>query len=163
MTNNDILKRIRYVLNLNDLSVIEMIKTGGRDTSMSELSSYFQKEDEPGFKDCSNSVLIAFFDGLIVKKRGPSRSEKRLTDESPAGSAKGRFVSRNNAVMKKLRIALELKDDDMIKIFKHANFKISKSEISALFRRQGHKNYRECGDQILRNFIQGLTKIYRNT
>ena len=66
----------------------------------------------------------------------------------------------NNDILKKLRIALELKDTDIIEILKLADFEITKSELSALFRTPDHRNYKECGDQILRNFLNGL--IIRN-
>jgi len=62
----------------------------------------------------------------------------------------------NNDILKKLRIALELKDDDIIEILKLADFEISKTELSALFRNPGHKNYKECGNQLLRRFLDGL-------
>jgi len=66
----------------------------------------------------------------------------------------------NNDILKKLRIALNLKDTDIIDILKLADFDISKPELSALFRREDHVNYKECGDQILRRFLNGL--IIRN-
>ncbi len=62
----------------------------------------------------------------------------------------------NNDILKKLRVALELKDEDVIKILKLADFDISKSELSALYRKDDHPNYKECGDQLLRNFLNGL-------
>lgn len=67
---------------------------------------------------------------------------------------------KNNDILKKLRIALNLKDNDIIEILKLADFEISKAELSALFRKEDHKNYKECGDQILRRFLNGL--IVRN-
>ena len=166
MSNNDILKRLRFALNISDFSLIEMVKLGGREVSESDLISYFKKEDEEEYKNCSNSVLVSFLDGLIIKKRGPRKNENK--DTPPFTGKKipeanwGKSSPRNNSVMKKLRIALELKEVDIIEIFKQVDFRISKSEISALFRRSGHKNFRECGDQMLRNFIQGLTKTYRD-
>jgi uncharacterized protein YehS (DUF1456 family) len=66
----------------------------------------------------------------------------------------------NNDILKKLRIALELKDTDIIEILKLAGFEITKAEVSALFRNPDHRNYKVCGDQILRNFLNGL--IIRN-
>ncbi len=66
----------------------------------------------------------------------------------------------NNDILKKLRIALELKDTDIIEILKLAGFETTKSELSAFFRNADHRNYKECGDQILRNFLNGL--IIRN-
>jgi uncharacterized protein YehS (DUF1456 family) len=63
----------------------------------------------------------------------------------------------NNLVLKKLRVAFELKDADMHQIFQDAGFPVSKPELSALFRQPDHKNFRLCGDQMLRNFLKGLT------
>lgn len=62
----------------------------------------------------------------------------------------------NNDIFKKLRVAHKFRDDDIIKILELVDFKISKSELNALFRREDHPNYMECGDQILRNFLNGL-------
>ncbi len=66
----------------------------------------------------------------------------------------------NNDVLKKLRVALHLKDTDIIEILKLVDYKIGVSELGALFRAEGHPNYKECGDQILRNFLNGLI-IYK--
>lgn len=62
----------------------------------------------------------------------------------------------NNDILKKLRIALKLRDEDIIEILKLVDFQVSKSELSALFRTEDHPNYKECGDQLLRNFLNGL-------
>lgn len=62
----------------------------------------------------------------------------------------------NNDIFKKLRVAHKLRDTDIIEILKLVDFRISKSELSAFFRREDHPNYVECGDQILRNFLNGL-------
>jgi len=161
MTNNDILKRVRYALDLGDFSVLEMTKNGGKEITSLDLNAYYRKEEEAGYKNCSNSVLNSFLDGLIVKKRGPRPEPSSERNPKDTGPVKKIPVPRNNEVMKKLKIAFKLKDEDIVNIFKNVDFKISKSEINALFRRSNHKNFRECGDQILRNFIQGLTKIYR--
>lgn len=161
MTNNDILKRVRYALDLGDFSVLEMTKNGGKEITSMELNAYYRKEEEEGYKNCSNSVLNSFLDGLIIKKRGPRPDAGPERSPKDSGLVKKAVVPRNNDVMKKLKIAFKLKDEDIVNIFKDIDFKISKSEINALFRRSNHKNFRECGDQILRNFIQGLTKAYR--
>ena len=166
MTNNDILKRLRFALNISDFSLIEMVDLGGKEISESDLTFYFKNEDEEDFANCSDSILLAFLDGLILKKRGPRKNENKETSSSTGRNipeaSRVKPSPKNNSVMKKLRIALELKEVDIIEIFKQVDFRISKSEISSLFRRSDHKNFRECGDQILRNFIQGLTKTYRN-
>lgn len=62
----------------------------------------------------------------------------------------------NNDILKKLRVALAYRDDDIIEVLKLVDFNISKSELSALFRKDDHEKYMECGDQILRNFLNGL-------
>jgi uncharacterized protein YehS (DUF1456 family) len=67
----------------------------------------------------------------------------------------------NNDILKKLRVALQLRDDDIIQILKLVDFNISKSELGALFRKEDHPNYKECGDQILRNFLNGLVMHLR--
>jgi len=63
---------------------------------------------------------------------------------------------KNNDIFKKLRVAHKLRDDDIVKILELVDFNASKSEINAFFRRENHPNYMECGDQILRNFLNGL-------
>ncbi|MFA6401869.1 MAG: DUF1456 family protein [Salinivirgaceae bacterium] len=66
----------------------------------------------------------------------------------------------NNDILKKLRVALHLRDEDIIEILKLVDFEISKSELGAVFRKEDHPNYKPCGDQLLRNFLNGLI-IYR--
>ncbi|MGH8025516.1 MAG: DUF1456 family protein, partial [Pseudoxanthomonas sp.] len=66
-----------------------------------------------------------------------------------------------NVVLKKLRVAFQLKDVDMHEVFEAAGFPLTKPELTALFRQADHKHYRACGDQILRNFLKGLTVRFR--
>ncbi|WP_221390372.1 DUF1456 family protein [Dyadobacter sp. NIV53] len=62
----------------------------------------------------------------------------------------------NNDILKKLRVALHLRNDEIIAILALVNFKVTASELGALFRKEGHENYKPCGDQLLRNFLNGL-------
>jgi uncharacterized protein YehS (DUF1456 family) len=66
----------------------------------------------------------------------------------------------NNDILKKLRVALQLRDDDIVKILKLKDFEITRTELSAFFRTEDHPNYKKCGDQLLRNFLDGLI-IYK--
>ena len=66
----------------------------------------------------------------------------------------------NNEVMKKLRVALSLRDDDIVHILGLVNFKTTKTELGAIFRSEDHPNFKPCGDQLLRNFLNGLV-IYK--
>jgi len=154
MTNNDILRQLRYALNINDSTMIEIFKLSDHEIEQSSITGLLKKEDEEGFALCGDDVLRYFLDGLILHKRG--RKEMRLGETRKSDS---RLI--NNAILKKIRIALELKEDDMLGILKLANVDISKHELTALFRKEGHKNYKECGDQFLRKFLKGLSIRYR--
>jgi uncharacterized protein YehS (DUF1456 family) len=150
MMNNDVLRSIRYMLDLGDAQVVEIARLAdpGLELDKETVHAYLRKEGEEGYADCSDRVLAHFLDGLVLHRRGrneqlpPRPVEKRIT---------------NNLVLKKLRVAFALKDDDMHAVFAAAGLPISKPELSALFRLPGHKNYRACGDQVLRNFLKGLT------
>lgn len=155
MINNDVLRSIRYLLDLSEPRVIEIIQLAGPELAVdrAEIQAFLKKEDEPGFAECSDPVLAHFLDGLILDRRGvdPAR---------PPRPVEARIT--NNLVLKKLRVAFELKDVDMHQIFDDAGFPVSKPELSALFRQPGHTNYRRCGDQMLRNFLKGLTLRVRD-
>lgn len=69
----------------------------------------------------------------------------------------------NNDIFKKLRVALQLRDDQIIEILELVDFRISKGEIGNFFRNADHPNYMECGDQVLRNFLNGLVIHLRGT
>ncbi|MFS4456230.1 DUF1456 family protein [Maribacter sp. 2304DJ31-5] len=69
----------------------------------------------------------------------------------------------NNDILKKLRVALKLRDNEIVDILKLADFNMSKSELGAFFRNEDHPNYMECGDQVLRNFLNGLIIHLRGT
>jgi len=154
MTNNDIVRQLRYALNINDSTMIEIYKLADHVIEQSNLTGLLKKEDEEGFVNCSDDILGYFLDGLILHKRG--RKEIK-----PGETRKSDSRLTNNTILKKLRIALELKEDDMLGILKLASVDISKSELTALFRKEGHKNYKECGDQFLRKFLKGLIVRYR--
>jgi uncharacterized protein YehS (DUF1456 family) len=109
-----------------------------------------KKEDEHGFAVCDDTVMTAFLDGLIISRRGPREVQPGAVQQ-PDG------LLNNNLILRKLRIALELTDADMLAVFDRAGVSISKAELSALFRGVGQRNYKECGDQLLRNFVRGLT------
>jgi uncharacterized protein YehS (DUF1456 family) len=147
VTGSYVLRSIRYALNLDDSTMIEIFRTGGHDLDAAVLSGFLKKEDERGQIECSDKILGAFLDGLIIHKRG--RKETR-----PENMIHGALT--NNDILKKLRIALELKEEDMLAVLKSGDVDISKSELTALFRKKGHKHYKDCGDQFLRYFFKGL-------
>ncbi len=121
--------------------------------SRETLNSYFLKDDDPGYAVCPKATLAALLDGMIIKYRGPrdGAPEPPVPDDLD-----------NNMVLKKVRIALQLKEDDMIAIMKRSDVELSRNELSALFRKKGQKNYMECMDQFLRNFLSGLALYGRD-
>jgi uncharacterized protein YehS (DUF1456 family) len=149
MINNDVLRSLRYMLDLSDAKVVEIAKLADPSLVLDKASvpGFLKKEGEPGYADCSDRVLAHFLDGLVLHRRGRAEGvalrpvEKRIS---------------NNLVLKKVRVAFELKDEDMHAIFDEAGFPVTKPELSALFRQEAHRNYRACGDQMLRNFLRGL-------
>jgi uncharacterized protein YehS (DUF1456 family) len=153
MINNDVMRSIRYMLDLGDAKVVEIIHLADPELAVDkeQLPALLKKEGEPGFEPCSDRVLAHFLDGLVVYYRGPSESGPRRVESRIT----------NNLVLKKLRVAFQLKDVDMHEIFQAAGFPLTKPEMTALFRQADHKHYRACGDQILRNFLKGLTLRYR--
>ena len=148
MIHNDVLRSVRYMLDISDNKVVEIIKLGGLDVTKEDVLTYLKKDEEEGFVRCPDEVMAHFLDGLVIHRRGRDESlpprpvEKRIN---------------NNVVLKKLRVAFQLTDVDMHQAFVDAGFPVSKPELSALFRQPGHKNFRLCGDQLLRNFLKGLT------
>ena len=155
VTCNDILRRFRYALDISNTAMIEIFRLSNYEIDLSTLLNILKKEEEPGYLDCCSTVLGHFLDGLIVLKRGSRETSER-------SAVKPVVELTNNDILKKIRIALELKEEDMMAIMKCADVTISKSELSALFRSKGQKNYKECGGQFLRNFLQGLTAHYRD-
>jgi uncharacterized protein YehS (DUF1456 family) len=152
MINNDVIRSVRYMLNISEFKLVDIVKLGGGDTNQADMNAYIKKEEEPGFKECPQNLMAHFLNGLIYLKRGKDESRPPMPIELPT----------NNVVLKKLRVAFELKDDDIIAFLEKAGFKVSKTEISAFFRKEGHTNYRNCGDQFLRNFLKGLTEKVRS-
>ena len=148
MTNNDILRRLRYALNINDAKIAETVTCTGRQTTADEVINWLKREDEAGYIEMSPALLCRFLDGLIIDRRGPH----------PSGNVPEpmEFLS-NNEILKKLRIALELQAEGMVSIFKRAEFTVTKAELGAFFRRPEHRNYRKCPEQVLRKFIKGLS------
>ena len=154
MTTNDILKRVRYAVRLGDAAMLDMLDKGSKSVSRELLDSWFLDEGDAAYAECPRDALGALLDGMILVLRGPS-------DRPPEPGAVAE-VPDNNMVLKKLRIALELKEEDLIAIMKLSNVELSRNELTALFRKRGHKNYRECMDQFLRNFLAGLAKYRRS-
>lgn len=153
MTNNDILRRIRYTFEFSDSKMITIFGLADHPVTREQISDWLKKEDDPAYKNCSDTLLATFLNGLINDKRGKKEGiqpvpEKQLT---------------NNIIFMKLKIALNLKAEDILEIMGLAGLHLSKHELSAFFRKAGHKHYRACKDQVLRNLLKGMQLKYRGT
>ena len=118
----------------------------------SQVSNWLKKDDDPEQQQCDDRVLACYLNGLSNERRGKK--------EGPQPEPEDKL--NNNIIFKKLKIALNLKAEDILRIMGLVDFTISKHELSAFFRKKGHKHYRECQEQILRNFLHGIQIEYRN-
>ncbi|MFE4707229.1 DUF1456 family protein [Peribacillus simplex] len=175
MHNHDILIRLRYALDIKNKDMVEIFKLGDIEVTREEVMQMLTKpkddyydeydeydddmdEDEDGV-NCNNMMLESFLNGLIIFKRG-RQEPKPGQPQSQAPAVKNK-ESVNNILLKKLKIALTLTSEDMIDILEEAGVMITKGELSAILRKVGHRNYKECGDRYARNFLKGLTLRYR--
>ena len=151
LTNNDVLRRIRYIFDLNDSTTIDIFALADFSVTEEQVISWLKKEEDKAFLKLNDTALAVFLNGFIIYKRG-KRDGKQPEPETQLN---------NNIIFQKLRIALNLKADDVLAVFQLVGFELSNHELSALFRKPGHKNYRVCNDQILRNFLLGLQRQIR--
>ena len=152
MTNNDVLRSVRYLLAVDDGVLADILALGGGSATPDEVRAWLRRDDEPGFVACPDGVMARFLDGLVVHRRGRDESAPPRPPESAVN---------NNVVLKKLRVAFQLREDDLLAMLRGAGQAVSKPELSALFRAPGHANYRACGDQLLRAFLKALTARLR--
>lgn len=152
MTNNDILRRIRYTFDFGDSQMLAIFAAADLEVSRSQLSDWLKKEEDPAHQEMSDQQLASFLNGYINHQRGKREGaqvapEKRLN---------------NNIVLRKLKIALNLQADDVLALINQGELNLSKHELSAFFRKHEHKHYRQCKDQVLRNFLNGMQEKYHS-
>lgn len=150
MNNNDVLRRLRYTFNYNDKQMIALFASAGLQVSREQVSQWLKKDDDTSFVNCMDSQLAYFLNGFINEKRGKK--------EGPNPVAEKRLS--NNIILTKLKIALNLKAEELIELLETVNFRLNKPELSAFSRRTDHQHYRECKDQVLRNLLQAIDKKY---
>jgi len=152
MNNNDVLRRMRYTFNFDDTKMIDIFELGGLEVTRAEVSDWLKKDDDPDFRKCTDMQLASFLNGLIVEKRGKKDGPQPRPETSLT----------NNIIFRKLKIALNLQADEVLALIRQADFSMSKHELSAFFRKPGHKHYRLCKDQVLRYFLKGVQLKYRS-
>jgi uncharacterized protein YehS (DUF1456 family) len=138
------------VLNVSDAAMVDIFRLGNREVGRSEVVAFLKTEDDEGYQACGDEALAHFLNGVVTYKRGKDEGRPPQPIELPV---------TNNTVLKKVRVAFELKDDDIVALLRSTGLRVSKTELGAFFRRPDHRNYRECGDQILRNLLKGLSSL----
>lgn len=151
MTNNQTLRRLRYAFDFNDSTMMKIFSHCGLEVTRAQVSDWLKKDDDAAFVAISDVELACFLNGLIIERRGKK--------EGPQPEPEQKL--NHNIVLRKLKIALDLKDDDMLAILLLVDFRLSKHELSAFFRRPDHHHFRACQDQVLRNFIKGVQLKFR--
>ncbi len=152
MLTNEPIRAIRYAFAMKNNEVRELVAAGGGDLSQPDALAILKKEDDEGFLEAAPELVHQFLDGLILKKRGPS--------DRPAPKIDTSKIS-NNMILRKIRIAFEMRDTDVLATLRKTGFNMSKAELGAMSRRKGHPQYMECGDQFLRNFFRGFVIEHR--
>ena len=149
------MRRLRFALSLDNTATINIFKLVDYTLDEEYLMNMMRREEEKGFLPCRDKILCLFLDGLIVKNRG------KQDGASPKPLKAGERLS-NNDILRKIKIAMSYQQDDMMDVLRLAGFPVGKSELSALFRKPDHRSYRACGDQLLRNFLNGMVKSLRS-
>lgn len=155
MDNNDRLTRLRYALNIKDNDLVEIFSLGGATVTKEDVRAMTKRDEEGVYeKELDDETFERFLSGMITSQRGVQEGAPEPTLELHQGNA-------NNLLLKKVKIALSLTGDDMLEILDSVEARISKSELGAVLRKEGHRNYKECGDRYVRNFLKGLALRYR--
>ena len=118
-----------------------------------QISDLLKKEEDPNQQICEDPTMASFLNGLINEKRGKKEGPQPEPEQ----------VLNNNIIFMKLKIALNLRAEDVIRIMELADFVVSKPELSAFFRKPSHKSYRYVKGQYLRNFLMGLQLKYKSS
>ena len=151
MKANDCLRRVRYILDLDDKQVIALFAQADQRVIRAQVIAWMKKDDDPEYEEISDKMFATFLNGLINERRGRKEGPQPEPEKT----------MNNNIVFRKLKIAFNLQAEDILSILSLADFNISKHELSAFFRRPGHPHYRDCKDQVLRNFLSGLQIKHR--
>lgn len=151
MTNNDIIRRLRYAFDYSDEQVQQLMASAGFEATRTMVKNWLRKDDDEQLVHLEDPELAAFLNGLINIKRGKK--------EGPLAKLEDPLT--NNMILRKLKIALSMQSEDILATLDLMDMRISKHELSAFFRHPDQPQFRPCKDQVLRKFIYGLQKKYR--
>ncbi len=152
LSNNDILRRLRYCFDFSDAKMIDIFKQAECAVTREDVSNWLKKETEETFEPCSDRQLATFLNGMISDRRGKKPGPAPVPEDN----------LNNNIIIRKLKIALDLQADDILEMLALRDVKISKHELSSFFRRPDHRNFRPCQDQFFRKFLSAIQDHYRD-
>ena len=153
MTNNTVIRSLRYMLEINNPKIIEICKLGGIEVLKNDVHAFMRNEEDPEYLECNDEIMAHFLNGIVIFKRGKDETRPAMPIELPMS---------NNQILKKLKVTFELKEEDLLALITSTGFSFGKSELSSFLRKKDHRNYRPCGDQVLRYFLKGLTLKLRH-
>lgn len=148
MKNNETLRRIRDALNLDEAKIASVFSRVGHVADPASMAGWFAEAGTPDFVECPNIALNAFLDGLIIELRG-------VNEKNPVPPVPADVPLDNSDVLKKLRIALDMRHDDVVATLARTGVNPTKSDIAAWFRAKGHALYHPCSDAVLKAFLTG--------
>lgn len=151
MNNNDVLRKIRYTFDYTDEKMMSIFKSADLEVDRTQVSKWLKRDEDEDFEGIYDKQLATFLDGFINIKRGKKEGEQPKPEKT----------LNNNIILRKLKIALNLKDTDVLELLDLADFRLSKSELSAFFRNPTHQHFRLCKDQVIRNFLHGMQLKYK--
>ncbi|MCO4819717.1 MAG: DUF1456 family protein [Bacteroidetes bacterium] len=152
MTNNDILKKLRYAFDFSDSEMIEIFGLADYTVDRSKVSNWLKPEDNEEYNNLPDKQLALFLNGLIYKNRGKQEGRPPMPVETNLD---------NNIILKKIKIALSLTTDDIIDLFDLVDLEVSPHELSAFLRNPKQPQFRKCKDQYLRNLLYGIQEKHR--
>ena len=142
VTNNDVLRSVQQIFDLDAAGIVDIFALAEHALTAEDVDAWLKGNDEAVLSDV---LLATFLNGLINDQRG------KKDGPQPEPEA----VINNNIVFRKLKIALDLQADDILEILESEGVQLSKHELSAFFRKQKHKHYRACSDDVLQAFLSG--------
>ncbi len=146
MNNNDVIRKIRFIFDYSDDLMIKLFANAGATVTRAEISDWLKKDEDENFKPIYDHQLSTFLNGFIVDKRGKQDGVQIVNEKK----------LNNNQIFRKIKIALSLKDTDILEMYDLVDLRVGKHELSAIFRKPEQHQYRLCKDQFLRNFLLGL-------
>ena len=152
MINNDVLKRIRYILALNEAKLLEVFTAAESPVTAEQLNSWLEKDGAIDYKKLEDDELSTFLNGLINYKRGKKEGAQPIPEKK----------MNNNTIFRKLKIALDMKNEEVMEILTSAGSELSPHELTAMFRKKNHRHYRVCKDEVLISFLNGLKSKFRD-